>query len=142
MMLSHIVAATALLAMTGCPAQPFEIRLEPAPASDASRQAAIAYVDRAASRHRMTPVLHSDLACRHAWRLEGKPRQGIFRRPVLLVCAEYASTGPLYVRLFYDGGWDDSTSFAARIRREVSDSLAQFGTTVFQDSLSHPLFRR
>ena len=142
MMLSHIIAATAILAMTGCPAQPVEIRLEPFPDSAASRQAALAYMDRAASRHRMTPVVQSDLACRHAWRLEGKPRQGIFRRPVLFVCAEYASTGPLYVRLFYDGGWDDSTSFAAHIRREVSDSLAQFGTLVSQDSLSQPLFRQ
>jgi hypothetical protein len=142
MTLSHIVAATALLTMTSCPGQPFEIGLEPAPDPVASREAALRYVDRAAARHRMTPVFQSDLACRHAWRVEGKPRHGIFRRPLLLACADYAATGPLYVRLLYDGGWDDSTSFAARIRREFTDSLAQFGTLSLRDSLSRPLLRR
>ena len=142
MVLSQMTAVGVLLAMTCSVMQPFEIRLAPTPDPVTSREAALEYVDRAASRHRMTPVFQSDLACRQAWRLEGKPPHGIFRRPVLLVCAEHVATGPLYVRLLYSGDWNDSTSFAARIRREFTDSLARFGALSFQDSLSQPLLRR
>jgi hypothetical protein len=140
MTLGYAAFGALAVALTSCASQPYELQLTPSGTPAISRAGAVAYVERAAARYHMEPVSQRNLACERTWRLEGKPRRRVFRAPVLLVCVDYRETGPIFVRLLYDD-WADSSTVAARVRRELEDSLARYGTLTAQDSLSAPILR-
>jgi len=142
MILSHVVIAGIAVAMTSCAVTGVEMHLEPRTGAEASTTQALMYLSRAVTRYRMVPVSQSDLACRQAWRVDGKPRGHVLRAPVLVLCSDYQPSGAIDVRLYYDGSWKDSTLIAGRIRRELTDSLALFGALTVRDSAPSLLTRR
>jgi hypothetical protein len=139
--LSNVLTAGLAVVVTSCPMRGVLLRVEPHSTTAEWPAPTLAYLTRAATRHRMTPIFQADLACRQAWRAAGNKRGRFARNPDLIVCSDYREVGPIDVSLYYAGSWEDSTSTAVQIRRELTDSLARFGVLTVSDSVPSLLTR-